>query len=226
MLRGAFVPLLFGALAQAPGPRSAPVYPCLSPDPNVESRRLRVLPVDEAAAQPDFFSFRARLQTAIARRDEAAVLAAADPGIRTSFGSDHGLNPFRAQLSDSKSTIWADLAAALALGGAFRSMDSFEAPYVFAKWPDVDSFECSAVIGDLVRVRASAEPDSAVVTRVSFDVVQVVPQQGSAGAVRVRLWNGRTGFIAAAYLRSPVAHRAIFQRVRGQWRLAAFVAGD
>ena len=154
-------------------------------------------------AQPDFFSFRARLQIAIARRDEAAVLAAADPGIRTSFGPDNGLNAFRAQLRDSKSTIWADLAAALALGGAFRSLDSFEAPYVFAKWPDVDAFECSAVIGDLVRVRVSAEPDSAVVTRVSFDVVQVMPQPDSAGAVRVRLWNGRTGFIAAGIPPQP-----------------------
>jgi hypothetical protein len=226
MPMGPFVALLLVALAQAPASRPAPASPCLNPDPNAESRRLRLLPVDEAVTQPDFFSFRARLQAAIARRDEAAVLATADPGIRTSFGSSSGLEAFRAQLRDSKGTVWADLASAVALGGAFRSPDAFEAPYVFAKWPDVDSFACTAVIGDLVRVRVSAEPDSAVVTRVSFDVVQVVAQQSSPGAVRVRLWNGRTGFVSADYVRSPVAHRAIFQRVRGAWRLAAFVAGD
>ena len=201
-------------------------YPCLDPNPNVESPRLRLLPVDEAVVQPDFFSFRARLQAALAGRDEAAVLAAADPRIRTSFGSGDGLDVFRAQLRDSKGTIWTDLAAVLALGGAFRSPESFEAPYVFAKWPDVDSFECGAVIGDQVRVRSSTDPDSSVVTRASFDVVQIIPQPARARAVRVRLWNGRTGFVAADYVRSPVAHRAIFHRVRGQWRLAAFVAGD
>lgn len=193
MLMAALAALLLGASAQAPARRTAPVYPCLDPNPNVESRRLRLLPVDEAVTQPDFFSFRARLQTAIARRDEAAVLAAADPGIRTSFGSDTGLEAFRAQLRDPKGMIWSDLAAALALGGAFRAPDSFEAPYVFAKWPGVDSFECRAVIADVVRVRASAEPGSAVVTRASFDVVQVLPQPPGAGSVRVRLWNGLYG---------------------------------
>ena len=223
MLTGLWVALLLGTVAQAS--RLAPVSPCLSPDPNVESRRLRLLPVDEAATQPDFFSFRAHLQSAIARRDEAAVLAVADPGIRTSFGDDEGLETFRAKLRDPQSTTWADLSTALALGGTFQSPDSFVAPYVFAKWPDVDSFECSAVIGDLVRVRVSAAPDSAIVTSASFDVVQVMSQE-AGGRVRVRLWNGRTGFIAAAFVRSPVDYRAIFQKVGGQWRLRAFVAGD
>ena len=223
MLTGLLVTSLLGTLAQ--GSRQAPISPCLSPDPTVESRRLRVLPVDEAVTQPDFFTFRARLQAALARRDEAAVLAVVDPGIRTSFGDDQGLDTFRSKLRDPKSTIWADLASAVALGGAFRSVDSFEAPYVFAKWPDVDSFECSAVIGDVVRVRVSAEPDSAVVTSASFDVVQVWSRD-AAGRVRVRLWNGRTGFIASAFVRSPVDYRAIFQKVGGQWWLRAFVAGD
>jgi hypothetical protein len=33
-----------------------------------------LLPVDEASIQPDFFSYRAHLQTALASRDTAAVL--------------------------------------------------------------------------------------------------------------------------------------------------------
>ena len=105
-----------------------------------------------------------------------ALLAAVDPGIRTSFGSDAGVDAFKARLRDPNSTLWADLATALALGGAFRSPTSFEAPYVFATWPeDVDSFQCAAVVGDLVRVRATAQPDSAVVSSVSFDVLQLLP---------------------------------------------------
>jgi hypothetical protein len=198
-----------------------PANPCAAP------RQVQLLPVDRATTQPDFFTFRARLQAAVARRDEAAVLAVADPGIRTSFGDDEGLETFRAKLRDPQSTTWADLATALALGGTFPSPDSFVAPYVFAAWPDaLDSFECGAVVGDRVRVRASTAPDSAVVGLVSYQIVQLLPAQQEGAATQVRLANGVTGFIASAFVRSPIDYRAIFQKTDGQWRLRAFVAGD
>ena len=201
-------------------PARAPANPC-------GAQPVRLLPVDQAAAQPDFFTFRARLQAAIARRDEAALIAAADPSIRTSFGDDEGMAAFRAKLRDPQGRVWADLATALALGGTFQSPDSFVAPYVFAAWPErLDSFECGAVIGSRVRVRASAQPDSAVVAAVSYEIVELLPGQRDAAAAHVRLRSGVTGFIATPFVRSPVDHRAIFQRTAGQWRLRAFVAGD
>ena len=191
------------------------------------ARPARLLPVDQAATQPDFFTFRARLQAAIARRDEAALIAAADPSIRTSFGDDEGLAAWRAKLRDPQDTVWADLATALALGGTFRSPDSFVAPYVFAAWPErLDSFECGAVIGDRVRVRASSEPDSAVLATVSYQIVQLLPDQRATAITHVRIPGGVTGFIATPFVRSPVDYRAIFQKTAGQWRLRAFVAGD
>src|SRR5688572_4165978 len=198
-----------------------------APSPCGAPRPVRLLPVDQAATQPDFFTFRARLQAAIARRDEAAVLAVADPGIRTSFGDDEGLDTFRAKLRDPQSSTWADLGTALALGGTFQSPDSFVAPYVFAAWPDgLDSFECAAVTGDRVRVRTAAEPGSAVVGSVSYEIVQVLPAPQEGTTTHVRLASGRTGFIASAFVRSPIDYRAIFQKTGGQWRLRAFVAGD
>ena len=201
-------------------PARAPANPC-------GAQPVRLLPVDQAATQPDFFTFRARLQAAIARRDEAAVLAAADPGVRTSFGDDEGIATLRAKLRDPQGAVWGDLATALALGGTFRSADSFAAPYVFAAWPErFDSFECGVVIGERVRVRASAEPGSAVLATVSYEIVQVLPDQRDGAAAHVRLRSGVTGFIATPFVRSPVDHRAIFQKTAGQWRLRAFVAGD
>jgi hypothetical protein len=47
-----------------------------------------------------------------------------------------------------------------------------------------------------------------VVASLSFDVV------------------ARRGYVAAAYLRSPIDYRAGLVRESGQWRLALFVAGD
>jgi hypothetical protein len=191
------------------------------------AQRAQLLPIDQAATQPEFFAFRARLQAAIARRDEAALLAAVDPGIRLSFGADNGINVLRTQLRDPKTTLWADLATALALGGTFAAPTSFTAPYVFASWPsNADSFECAAVIGESVRVRRTAEADSAVVGRVSFEIVQVLPDSRSATVVHVRLASGVTGFVSAAFVRSPIDRRATFERVNGQWRLRSFVAGD
>lgn len=216
---GIFAVVLAVALQAAARPAPSP---CGAP------RTVRLLPVDQAATQPDFFTFRARLQAAVARRDEAAVLAAADPGIRTSFGDDDGLATFRTKLRDPQGALWSELGAALALGGRFQSPDSFVAPYVFADWPGrLDSFECAAVVGDRVRVRASADPGSAVVGSVSYEIVQVLPaQQENAATAQVRLANGRSGFIASPFVRSPVDYRAIFQKSGGQWRLRAFVAGD
>jgi hypothetical protein len=201
-------------------PDRSPVNPC-------GAQRVRLRPVDQAVTRADFFTFRARLQAAIARRDEAAVIAASDPAIRTSFGDDDGIATLRAKLRDPLDTVWADLAAALALGGAFQSPDSFAAPYVFAAWPErFDSFECGAVIGDRVRVRASAKPDSAVIATVSYDVVQVLPDQQDAAATPVRLPSGVRGFVASQFVRRPIDYRAIFHKTNGQWRLSAFVAGD
>ena len=150
------------------GTASGPaVNPCVRPAAPRSAVTLR--PVDQAAMQPDFFTFRARLQTAIAARDDAALLAAVDPAIQLSFGGDDGIEELKKQLRDPKGTMWADLGAALALGGTFSSATTFTAPYVFAAWPDgVDSFECVAVLGDRVRVRQTLAADSAVVGTASM----------------------------------------------------------
>jgi hypothetical protein len=184
------------------------------------------MPVDDAVSRPDFFSFRAQLSAAVARRDEAALLAAVDPGVRTSFGDDTGIEAFARQLREPDSTLWGELGAVLALGGAFRSATSFEAPYVFATWPErLDSFECAAVTGTRVRVRATPDPASAVVGTASYDIVRLAGP--AAGGLRhVVLANGVSGYVAARFVRSPVDHRAMFHATGGQWRLAAFVSGD
>ena len=205
--------------------RPPPVNPCVVPDAPRTAVPLR--PVDQAVMQPDFFIFRARLQAAIAGRDEAALLGAVDPNIRLSFGDDNGLDELRKQLRDPTSTLWTELATALALGGRFTSATSFTAPYVFAAWPEgLDSFECAAVLGERVRVRKTPAADSAVVGSVSYEIVQVLPAAGASEPVRVRLANGVTGFVAAPFLRSPIDRRAIFERAGGRWVMRSFVAGD
>jgi hypothetical protein len=221
------MPILAMALAVAlQGPASSGSNGlCVAPSAPRTAPKL--LPRDEAANQPDFFTFRARLLTALAQRDEAAVLAAADPGIRLAFDDSVGIEILRKALRDPQSTIWGDLATTLALGGTFESPTSFTAPYVTAAWSDdFDAFQCAAVLGDRVRVRRTAAADSAVVASVSYEIVQLLPEERTDAVVQVRLANGVRGFISAPFLRSAVDHRAIFDRKGGQWRMVAFVAGD
>jgi len=190
----------------------------------------KLLPVDEAASRADFFTFRAQLQAALARRDVKAVLSAIDPDIRNSFGGDGGIAEFRQSwdIDSPGSRLWETLATVLALGGTFDGEDSFAAPYVFSAWPDeLDSFSFLAILGTGVRVHTGPSSTSATITRLSYDIVEL----GESGSleeawVQVLLPGGTSGYVARPYTRSPLDYRGLFNQRDGQWYLSALVAGD
>ncbi len=196
--------------------------------PNI-SIPVRLLPVDQATQQPDFFTFRARLQVAVASRDVDAVVSMADPGIRMGFGGDDGAEVLRRSLTGTGADdLWKAFARVLALGGAFKGDTAFEAPYIFSNWPDgADSFGCRAVTGAHVAVRRAAAADAPVVTRVSYAIVRDHGfPPGTRDWTRVQLANGRQGYIHTGFIAGPTGLRAIFNRASGQWRMTALVAGD
>jgi hypothetical protein len=198
-------------------------------------------PIDQATDDPAFITFRGRLLAALATRDTAAVLAAFAPDARLSFGDDEAgpegvrrlwLRPGRGE----GPSLWEELTVVLGMGSvrdagneAFAS-----APYVYNGWPDdVDPFSHAAVVGENVRVRSTPGLAGAVVATLSYAVVpleawNVEAESGGvrAGWARIRLADGRTGFVSGAYLRSPVDYRAGFEKVNGSWRIVFFLAGD
>ena len=189
----------------------------------------QLLPVDEAATRPDFFSFRARLQQAIAERNPAAVLAVVDPHIKNSFGDDNGIDAFRKMWGPDQpdSELWKELGTVLSLGGSFSDPGTFVAPYVFSEWPDdVDAFEHVAVIGTDVRVRGAADSAGAVLGSVSYAILPVPRTDAPSEAWRPVTFEGRTGYVSASFTRYAIDYRAIFSNASGQWRLVTFVAGD
>jgi len=187
-------------------------------------------PVDEAARRPDFLEFRRRLRDAVSRRDESAVLAIVHPNVRVSFGDDNGVEAFKKEhLANRDSNFWEEFATILRLGGRFRMEDAFDAPYSFSAWPaNLDSFECLAVVGTRVRVRAAPGLDTRLLTALDFAIVRALPSDGAAtpGWRRVQLADGRIGYMSSQFVRSPIDHRALFQLQDGRWRLMAYVAGD
>jgi hypothetical protein len=190
----------------------------------------RILPVDEAASIPDFFSFRAQLLTAIAKRDAAGVLAALNKDVRLSFGDDYGLEGFKKiwKPDSADSLLWEVMAGTLALGGTFGSDGGFTAPYVFTRWPeDRDPFEYLVAIGSDIRVRSAPDKNSGVVGSLHFSVVKRAHSSSADSKwMKVNLDSGAVGFVDARFIRSPVDHRITFMKLDGRWQITAFVAGD
>jgi hypothetical protein len=212
------------AVALQSAARKPVVNPCVLPAAPRSPVVLR--PVDQAVTQPDFFTFRARLQTAIAARDEAALLAAVDPAIKLSFGGDDGIDALRRNCAIPRARRgrnWGRRWRSVAPSRPRRP--SRRLTCLPRGQTGLDSFECVAVLGDRVRVRQTLDANSTVVGTASYEIVQRIPLDRDE-PVRVRLASGVTGFIAAPFVRSPIDRRAIFERAGGRWVLQAFVAGD
>jgi hypothetical protein len=190
----------------------------------VQARTLP--PRDECAADPDFARFRADLLDIVARHDAARLLAVVADDIRFSFGGGEGRANFAAEWSladPDTSGLWVTLAKALASGCA-RDEQTMSAPYIFRRFPDELDAYGSGVAGPAARLyRArSNEGESALIP---WEILEEATTD-SGGWLRVRLSDGRTGYIEEDHVLSPIDYRAIFEKRDGQWRMTMFIAGD
>ncbi|WP_298611495.1 SH3 domain-containing protein [uncultured Thiothrix sp.] len=190
-------------------------------------------PVDEAAKQADFLAFRQQLSSAVARHDAKAVLAVVDAHIQNGFGDDNGFANFKKiwklnQANTKTSPLWKELGLVLALGGKFTDRNTFNAPYIAAAWPEnLDGFENIAVVGKEVRIREKPDTKSKVLATVSYVILPLVQgTQWTGNWVPVKAPNGKKGYIAASYARSPIDYRAFFEKKGGKWKMTSFLAGD
>ncbi|MBC2664279.1 SH3 domain-containing protein [Novosphingobium flavum] len=186
-------------------------------------------PKDTCASLSGANAFRAALRLAVSRRSAPALVALASPQIRLDFGGGSGAAELRTRLSGKDGpALWRELEQILPLGCA-RQGQTLVMPSLFAEdLGGSDPFSTYLVTGRNVRLRAGGSASSRVVSSLSWNVVETVSAGGSGSAwrrVRV-LPSGPTGYVAGAYLRSPVAHRLLIDRTGGKWRISAFVAGD
>ncbi len=188
-------------------------------------------PVDEAAKDSSFFLFRSRLMEALIARDASQLIGFLSPKIQNNFGGDGGIVEFKDQWKpdDKASALWTELGHVLSLGGTFFRDGSFASPYYYSTWPeDADPFEFVTIVGENVRVREKPDAGSAVIARLSFEMVLVEEQQdGSPDEwTKIKLPDGRKGFVASRFTGSGVGYRAVFAKKNGEWRMTAFIAGD
>lgn len=206
------------------------LIPALIATTSAAHAQQELKPIDQASLQPDFFTFRARLQTALARHDKEAVLAVVHKDIKNSFGGDDGVEAFKKNwnLDKPDSPFWETLATVLALGGTFEADGSFTAPYVYTQWPDaIDSIDHMAVTGSSVRVRAEPNTSAPTLATLSFSIVECLPDNDPDKPwVAIRLPGGKTGYIDRRLVRSSIDYRASFSKIDGRWQLIFFLAGD
>ena len=201
----------------------------------VFAKEAKLNPYDDAARDPSFFIFRARLLEAIQQRDAQFVVSILSPNIKNGFGGNDGISEFRQywKLERPDSKFWKTMIRVLALGGSFNEETTFMAPYTYSKFPDeFDAFEHGVVIGENVKVRKEPKLDGQVIGTLSYDIVKVtewkpINEAGKKQAwVTVLLTGNVRGYIAEDYIRSPIDYRAIFEKKNGKWQLTAFVSGD
>lgn len=196
--------------------------------PVINGRKL--MPVDEATSDPSLVAFRNELLTAVRARNADAVVAMADPKIRTSFGGGGRAADFRRALAQPG--VWEDFEQLLAQGGKFVGEGptrSFWAPYVYSAWPDSqDAFELLAITGENVPLHETRDANSRVLTTLSYDIVGRTgePGQDKGEWRHVKTVDGQSGWVEARSVRSPIGYRAGFLTIDGKWKLNALVTGD
>ena len=196
----------------------------------------KLYPVDEGSKDPSFKAFRNQLIEAVKERNTRFLLRVLHPKIRLSFGGDAGAKDFvKLWKPDSKdSELWNELSTILSLGGTFSTSEgkrTFWAPYTFSTFPDdLDAFEYAPITAENVRVRSQPKTTARIVTFLSYDIVKATfpneSNQEDPGWVKVIVPDGRNGYVASRYVRSPIDYRLCFERVRGKWLITAFIAGD
>jgi hypothetical protein len=217
----------------------AAVFACLLSSLPAGAQETRLLPVDEAAKDPSWTSFRNRLLDALARRDRKFVLSILDRNVRSGVESGRGVAEFRKQweLDSNSSPLWQELPAALFLGGAYVKHDQGPselcAPYVSVRWPqDIDAFGGGAIVAKEVFVKTAPAAASETLATLSYDIVEVrdweVADRSADSKqkwVRIRLRQGE-GYVPEERIRSPIEHTACFVKSANGWRMTGFGPGS
>ena len=201
-----------------------------------QERRLE--PIDEAAKDASWGSFKKRLLAAIDKRDRKFILGILDKNVRTGAEGGRGVAEFRKlwELDSDASPLWQELRAAVALPTAYHRPDQGRmelcAPYVAVRWPqDMDAFKGGALIAPDVLVKSMPSSTSSTVATLSYNMVDVadweVDDKDPASKQKwVRIWlKSGVGFVPEEQIRSPVEHTACFVKGETAWRLVGFGPG-
>jgi hypothetical protein len=214
----------------------------LPPLPTEKQSGMKIQIRDESAQDPTLVQFLDQLKKTVSDKDKAALLAAIDPTIRVSFGSDQGIEAFRKMwvldTHPETSPVWKELNDALSLGGNFSKMapGTYFIPYLYENFPNnVDAFQYGGITGSNVNVRSAPSLGAPVIAQLTYDVVKAeAPLTASVRIgdytypwVAIVTPDGKKGYVAQKYIRKPVDYRMGLRKdSTNHWKINLFVTGD
>lgn len=201
----------------------------------------KIRPVDEGPSDTVFFVYREALLQTIAQKNEFRLLEMVDDNVQVGFGGDRGIATFvetwKLHTQKDSSELWSTLKNVLEQGGAFSAdRQIFTAPYYAATFPDAyDANTFGVITGEGVRVRAQPNLNSQILKTISYDVLPVLDWSGKPETigsethpwVKVKLNDGKEGYVYGKFVGSPLDYRAVFKRqANGSWLMTFFGKGD
>ena len=200
------------------------------------SQERTLEPVDEAGKDASWTGFRKRLIGALEKRDRSFVLSVLSQNVRNGSDSPRGIAEFRKQwlLDADDSPLWSELRSALSLGSAWLTREQKPrelcAPYVLAKWPpDLDPITNGVVTAREAIAKAEPSSDAQTLATLSYHVLPVIDWEvddrdpaSKQKWVKLRLLDGKEGYVPEEQMRSPIEHAACFIRTENGWRLTVF----
>jgi hypothetical protein len=190
---------------------------------------LKLPPVDQCSRDASFKAFHSSLKQAVAKRDGTAFMKLVALDVLVNFGGDNGHATFAKQweIGSAKSELWKQFDAILPLGCA-RVEQARVIPSLAGQFDsdeDADVFELAVVVSAGAKLRKTLAKDSAAIATLSWDVVRPIANEGET-QTKVRLKDGREGWLWAKEVRAPIDYRATIEKRKGKWMITAFVAGD
>lgn len=179
-----------------------------------------------------FAAFRNALTRAVARRDAAFILRIATDDIRYSYGDSGGRDGFAEYWGLARpatSRLWGELGEALRLGCTFDEGLNVVMPsmnQVGDEDMDTDYQALLVAVRPGAALRAGPSDRSRILARLRWNVVTLEDRDSHRPWERVRLADGRRGYIRRSLFRGFSETSAYFVKQDGRWRMAAFIAGD
>ncbi len=201
----------------------------------------KLYPIDAGQTDTSFFVFRDHLFGIIAQKNKFGLLELVAEDVKSDAPDENTLAAFveywKLDSQQGNSELWQVLENTLAQGGGFSAdRQRFTAPYYVATFPD--SYEAEifgAITGEGVRMRETPDLNSRILKTISYDIVQVLEYSDKTETisgethpwVKVKLADGKEGFVYGKYLGRPNDRAAVFTRQPGErWLLTTLQKGN
>lgn len=190
----------------------------------------RLPPVDQCTKDIAFKGFRQDLVRISKERDAAALMDVLDDRVMTDFGPEgNGKAAFTKtwQFDEPETSgVWDEIAAILRLGCTVEN-GVWAMPSLGHQLDgDADPFETFLAIDPGSALRADPSDESKAVARLNWDLLTLLEVLPDGEWFKMRLRDGRSGFVRKGQLRNPLDYRMLVQRTDNGLRITAFIAGD